>query len=310
MKKFKIALLAGALCTYSAFSQADILASVKPLGFIASAIADGVEPTQVLVPQGASPHDYSLKLSDVQKVKQANLILWIGEDIDGFLAKPLKNVDAAKVLTIKDLPGVTPLLLKAHHEHFHEDGHDHGHDHHHHDTDENGLSVNWHLWYSPQISQIVAEQLSDKLTQMYPAQKAKIAENLANFKASLASQSEKIRAQLAPFKDKGFFVFHDAYGYFNDAYGLNQTGYFTINPLVAPGAKTLAHIKEEITEHHVSCLFAEPQFTPKVVESLANETKAHIGRLDPIGDKVSLGANSYANFLQATADSYAQCLSK
>lgn len=79
---------------------------------------------------------------------------------------------------------------------------------------------------------------------------------------------------------------------------------------MAPGAKTIAHIKEEIEEHRVNCLFAEPQFTPKVIDSLAQSTKVNVGRLDPIGDNVQLGPNSYANFLQATADSYAQCLSK
>ncbi|MFC2311799.1 MAG: metal ABC transporter solute-binding protein, Zn/Mn family [Rothia dentocariosa] len=89
-----------------------------------------------------------------------------------------------------------------------------------------------------------------------------------------------------------------------------DSSYFTINPLVAPGAKTIAHIKEEIEEHHVNCLFAEPQFTPKVIDSLAQSTKVNVGRLDPIGDNVQIGPNSYANFLQATADSYAQCLSK
>ena len=164
---------------------------------------------------------------------------------------------------------------------------------------------------SPAISQIVAQKVADKLTEQHPDKKELIAKNLADFNRTLTEQSDKIKAQLAPLKDKGFFVFHDAYSYFNEAYGLNQTGYFTINPLVAPGAKTIAHIKEEIEEHHVNCLFAEPQFTPKVIDSLAQKYKSlMLVVLDPIGDNVQLGPNSYANFLQATADSYAQCLSK
>ena len=71
-----------------------------------------------------------------------------------------------------------------------------------------------------------------------------------------------------------------------------------------------ANIKEEIAEHKVNCLFAEPQFTPKVIESLAQNTKVNVGQLDPIGDKVTLGKNSYAKFLQSTADSYMECLAK
>lgn len=322
MKKIlKMSVISTALFSLPMMANADVLASVKPLGFIASAVANGVTDTQILVPTGASPHDYSLKLSDIQKVKSADLVLWVGEDVDSFLEKPINQIDRQKVITIADLAEVKPLLTQAHHEHFHEEGeHDHKHDHkhehksgHEHDHDhENheGLSTNWHVWYSPAISQIVAQKVADKLILQFPAKKALIEKNLVNFNRTLAEQSDKIKAQLAPFKEKGFFVFHDAYGYFNDAYGLKQTGYFTINPLVAPGAKTLAHIKEEIAEHRVNCLFAEPQFTPKVIESLAKGTSVNVGRLDPIGDGVALGANSYANFLQATADSYTQCLSK
>ncbi|OOF36038.1 zinc ABC transporter substrate-binding protein ZnuA [Rodentibacter heidelbergensis] len=317
----KMGAISTALFALPMMANADVLASVKPLGFITSAIVNGVTDTQVLVPTGASPHDYSLKLSDIQKVKSADLVLWVGEDIDSFLEKPVSQIDRQKVMTIAELADIKPLLTQAHHEHAHENddhnhqhehkhehkaGHEHNHDHEHHD----GLSTNWHVWYSPKISQIVAQQVADKLIGQFPTKKAVIEKNLADFNRTLAEQSDKINAQLAPFKEKGFFVFHDAYGYFNDAYGLKQTGYFTINPLVAPGAKTLAHIKEEIAEHRVNCLFAEPQFTPKVVESLAKGTSVNVGRLDPIGDGVALGMNSYANFLQATADSYTQCLSK
>ena len=208
---------------------------------------------------------------------------------------------------------MAPLLSKAAHHHHDESEHHHHHEHgidahgHHHE-EQNDLEINWHVWYSPEISRIVAQKVADKLIVQFPNKQERIVRNLAEFNRTLSLQSDKIKAQLAPFNDKGFFVFHDAYGYFNDAYGLNQTGYFTINPLVAPGAKTLAHIKEEITEHRVRCLFTEPQFTPKVVESLSKNADVNVGRLDPMGEAVELGPNSYANFLQFTADSYAECL--
>ncbi|MDD7426355.1 MAG: zinc ABC transporter substrate-binding protein ZnuA [[Actinobacillus] rossii] len=294
--------------TYSA--QANIVASVKPLGFIASSIADGVTDTQIIVPAGASPHDYNLKPSDVQKVKSADIVLWIGKDVDVFLEKSIHQIETKNVIELAKLEKVKALLGKSEHHH---DDHDHDHDHdhgHHHEVDENGLTINWHIWYSPEISKVIANQVAEKLTEKFPSQKAKIAENLANFDRTLAAQNDKIKSQLAAYKDKGFYVFHDAYGYFNDAYGLKQTGAFTINPLVAPGAKTLAHIKEEIAEHKVTCLFAEPQFTPKVIETLSKGADVKVGRLDPMGDAISLGPNSYANFLQFTADSYAQCLRK
>ena len=337
--KFTKTVLATAVLGAAFGAQASVVTSVKPLGFIASSLAEGVTSTEIIVPTGASPHDYNLKPSDVQKVKSAEVVFWIGKDVDAFLEKSIKQADPKNVVDIASIAGVKELLTKSEHhhhddeEHEHEHGHDHDHDHahdhdhdhehahdhdhghehhhgHHHEVDENGLTVNWHVWYSPEISKLAAAKLAEKLIEKFPAQKAKIAENLANFNRTLDEKSVKIKAQLAEYKDKGFYVFHDAYGYFNDAYGLKQTGAFTINPLVAPGAKTLAHIKEEIAEHKVSCLFAEPQFTPKVIDSLSKNTGVHVGRLDPMGDAVPLGKNAYANFMQFTADSYAECLRK
>ena len=330
--------IAAAILSFSAVASATIVTSIKPLGFIASAIANGVTDVDVLVPTGASPHDYNLKPSDAQKLKSAEMVVWIGEDVDLFLDKSIDDLDYKKVLTIKDIAAIEPFLMKGEHHHHHGEGdahehsheghhhaheghdhkhahddHDHKHDHahegheHHHDDD---ASINWHVWYSPDISKVVAQRIASKLVKQYPEKKALIEKNVAEFDRTLAETSVKIKAQLESVKDKGFYVFHDAYGYFNQAYGLNQTGYFTINPLVAPGAKTLAKIKEEIAEHKVNCLFAEPQFTPKVIESLSKGTQVNVGRLDPMGDAVKLGVNSYAAFLQFTADSYAQCLAK
>lgn len=315
---FKKLALASVIAGASFAANADIVTSVKPLGFIASSIADGVLNTDVIVPAGASPHDYSLKPTDVQKVKNADVFLWIGEDVDSFLEKTADSLDKNKVIEISHFDEIKPLLgTSSHHHHHHDhdeaDEHHHDHDHAKHEDEhehEHELETNWHIWYSPAISKVVAQKVADKLTSLYPAQKEKIAQNLAQFNQSLDQQGEQIKAELAGVQGKGFYVFHDAYGYFNDAYGLKQTGAFTINPLVAPGAKTLAKIKEEILEHKVNCLFAEPQFTPKVIESLQKNTNVNVGQLDPLGEKVALGKDSYARFLQATADSYKACLAK
>lgn len=309
----KLTALASATLIFSAATHANILTSVKPLGFIASSVANGVTDTDVLVPAGASPHDYSLKPSDVEKLKKADIVLWIGEDVDAFLEKSLTNLDYKRVLTISDFTEIEPFLGKSAHHHHDEHEHVHNHEHENHEhehAEAEKLETNWHIWTSPEISKAVAQRLAQKLIKQYPEKQALIEQNLASFQRTLDEQNAKIKTQLIPFKDKGFFVFHDAYGYFNDAYGLKQMGAFTINPLVTPGAKTLAHIKEEIEEHRVNCLFAEPQFTPKVIESLAKGTRVNVGQLDPLGDKIALGSGSYVAFLQSLADSYTQCLAK
>ncbi|MFA9488708.1 MULTISPECIES: zinc ABC transporter substrate-binding protein ZnuA [unclassified Mannheimia] len=307
-------------------AQADVLTSIKPLGFIANAITDGITETKVLLPVTASPHDYSLKPSDVSQLQSAQLVVWVGDGLESFLEKSIEKLPKEKVLTLEDVDAIEEIVEKNskkekdhdhkhehkhNHEHSHEHKHshdhkrDHSHDHHGHNHDED-----WHIWLSSEASVLAAEQIATRLSEQLPEQKTKIADNLAKFKANLAAKKAEIVKQLEPVKAKGYYTFHDAYGYFEREYGLNSLGSFTINPTVAPGAKTLAAIKKNIAKNKAQCLFAEPQFTPKVIETLAKETQVNVGQLDPLGAKVQLSATAYPEFLQSLADEFSKCLPK
>lgn len=311
----KRTLLSAALLT-AASAQANVLTTIKPLGFIAAAITDGVTETEVLLPVSASPHDYSLKPSDASKLQSADLVVWVGGGMESFLTKSVNNLDSKKVLTLGNVPAIKTLVDATHkedHDHDHEHEHKHGHDDHHHhehahDHDGHDHSRDWHIWLSSDIAILSAEQIAERLTAQYPDKKAKIEENLAKFKTNVADKVAHLKTQLAPVKGKGFYTFHEAYGYFENLYGLKSLGSFTINPTVAPGAKTLGKIKADIKEHKAACLFAEPQFTPKVVESLSKGTQTKVGQLDPLGAKIELGPDAYPQFLQSMADEFSQCL--
>lgn len=305
---FKKSLLSLALLGAAAVSNADVLTTVKPLGFIANAITDGVTETKVLLPTSASPHDYSLKPSDVEQLQSAQLVVWIGEEMESFLEKSIDKLPKEKVLTLEDVPAIKELVEHSGEEK--EDKHDHKHDHKHSHDHGHSHDEDWHIWLSPKAGEQIAEQIAERLSQQLPEQKAKITENLANFKATLATKNSEIAKQLEPVKSKGYYTFHDAYGYFEDAYGLKSLGSFTINPTVAPGAKTLNAIKKSITQKKAQCLFAEPQFTPKVIESLSKGTSAKVGQLDPLGEKIELSREAYPQFLQSLADQFSDCLSK
>ncbi len=305
---FKKSLLSLALLGATAVSNADVLTTVKPLGFIANAITDGVTETKVLLPVSASPHDYSLKPSDVEQLQSAQLVVWIGGEMESFLEKSIEKLPKEKILTLEDVPAIKELVEHSGEEK--EDKHDHKHDHKHSHDHGHSHDEDWHIWLSPKAGEQIAEQIAERLSQQLPEQKAKIAENLANFKATLATKNSEIAKQLEPVKSKGYYTFHDAYGYFEDAYGLKSLGSFTINPTVAPGAKTLNAIKKSIAQKQAQCLFAEPQFTPKVIESLSKGTSAKVGQLDPLGAKIELSREAYPQFLQSLADQFSDCLSK
>ncbi|MDP8162649.1 zinc ABC transporter substrate-binding protein ZnuA [Pasteurella skyensis] len=314
-----------AILGISTIANANVLTTIKPLGFIANAITDGVTETNILLPVSASPHDYSLKPSDVQKLKSASLVVWIGDEMETFLEKSIEKLPQSSVLRLESIPEIKEIVehtnkktrIKLDEEHHsdhkqHYDNEQEHHDEHEHHTHHHNHNHNndWHIWLSPKMSSIVAEHIAERLSEKFPDKKAKIEANLTEFKQTLAKTNVEITKQLLPVKDKGYYTFHAAYGYFEEAYGLKSLGAFTMNPTVAPGAKTLGKIKANIKANQATCLFTEPQFTPKVVKRLSKGVQIGIGRLDPLGGEIKPSKTAYLDYLNSLATAFSQCLSK
>ena len=312
-KWLKRAMLASAILLANPFNiaSAAVVTSIRPLGFIASAIADGVLPTEVLLPDGASPHDYALRPSDVQRLRSAELVIWVGPEMEAFLTKPLTQVTDNKKITLAELPSVTPLLIRGdeHDEHEGESaGHDHDHAEDNHSDEHHHGENNMHIWLSPAIAKQSAIAIHDRLLELMPQNKDKLDANLRRFEDQLAQNEKNIATMLKPAQGKGYFVFHDAYGYFEKHYGLTSLGHFTVNPEIQPGAQRLHEIRTQLVEQKATCVFAEPQFRPAVIEAVARGTSVRMGTLDPLGTGITLGKTSYPQFLTQLANQYSSCL--
>lgn len=301
------ALLAFGLSSVVLPAAAMVVTSIKPLGFIAAAIADGVTPVEVLLPDGASEHEYTLRPSDAKRLQSADLVVWIGPEMEAFLTRPVKRYPSSKVVTLADLLTVKPLLITGNEE---EDG-DHGSgDKHRGETGEYHRhdQYNMHLWLSPEIARASAVAIHEKLLELMPKNRTKLDANLSRFMADLATADQNISDTLAPVKGRGYFVFHDAYRYFEKYYGLTPLGYFTINPEIQPGAQRLHQIRTQLVEQKAECVFAEPQFRPAVIDAVAQGTSVRKGTLDPLGIGISLSKDSYVTFLSRLSNEYVSCL--
>ncbi|MBD8180639.1 zinc ABC transporter substrate-binding protein ZnuA [Pantoea agglomerans] len=306
----------GAIFALTAFSvtasltlpaQANVVASLKPVGFIAAAIADGVTLVDVLLPDGASEHDYSLRPSDAKRLKNADLVVWVGPEMEAFMAKSAAELPAQKNLAMVNIDGVKPLLISGgedEDEHTAEKSEEQDADAHHHHHGE----FNMHLWLSPEIARKTAVAIHGKLLELMPQDKAKLDANLQQFEVALADTDKRVSAQLAPVRNKGYFVFHDAYTYFEKQYGLSPTGHFTVNPEIQPGAQRLHQIRTQLVEQKAVCVFAEPQFRPAVIDAVARGTQVRKGTLDPLGTDISLAKDSYVKFLSQLSSQYESCL--
>ncbi len=288
-------------------AHAALVASVKPLGFIAAAIADGVTPVEVLLPDGASEHDYSLRPSDIKRLRGADLVVWVGPEMEAFMPKAVAQLPAQKSLELVELATVKPLLIRGENDDEHEhsaadQAHDEAAHHHHHGE------YNMHLWMSPEIARQSAVAIHAKLLELMPQSRDKLDANLQHFEAELATADTQIGTQLAPVKGKGYFVFHDAYTYFEKHFGLTPTGHFTVNPEIQPGAQRLHQIRTELVEHKAICVFAEPQFRPAVIDAVARGTQVRTGTLDPLGTDITVDRDSYVKFLSQLSSQYTSCL--
>ncbi|MHC0045805.1 zinc ABC transporter substrate-binding protein ZnuA [Vibrio campbellii] len=291
--KRAIILAATAMLTLPAHAVT-VLTSIKPIQMIATELTEGVTKPDVLLQNNASPHDYALRPSDVKKVAAADLVIWYGHDLEPFLEKVV--TDKGNTLTISQIPDLSLREFGSEHAHDH-DGHSHGT----HDP---------HFWLGIETVQQVANAIAHKLAEIDPEHAATYAENLNKFEVQLKATDAEIKQQLTPVKDKGYFVFHDAYGYFEERYDLNQMGHFTVSPDRKPGAKTLIHIRKTLGTGDVACVFSEPQFTPAVIESVMRGSDVKTGILDPLGSEIDVKSGSYFEFLQGMSNSFSQCLSE
>ena len=293
----------------------EVLTTIKPLGFIAAAITDGVSEPKVLLPTGASPHDFSLRPSDIRSINSADLVVWVGPELEGFMAKPLANHPHALALTqVEGMPLFNYATQDSHDSHDH-DAHDHdhaAHEHGDHDHDEgheghHHEGVDPHIWLGPTQAKVIAKAIASELGKLDPANQARYDANLVAFDAKVDAKDKVIAGQMKAVNQKGYFVFHEAYGYWERHYGMSSKGHFTVSPERRPGAKTLVDIRKALEEKQASCIYAEPQFSPAVIESVARNTGAKVLLLDEVGEQVPLGPDGYPQFMQQLADAFAQC---
>jgi zinc transport system substrate-binding protein len=243
-----------------------------------------------------SPHDYALRPSDVKKLRDADLVVWFGPELEAFMVTLMEGED--NTLTISEVPNLDlrdySISGDDHDGHDHE-GHSHG-------------SLDPHFWLGPKQVNVVARAITEKMINIDPVNRSKYQQNLEAFISKLQMTTLKIDTQFKPIRDKGYFVFHDGYGYFEEFFHLNHLGYFTVSPERKPGARTLIQIKQRLAKGDVHCVFSEPQYTPAVIETVVRGSNVNTGVLDPLASDIADQDGAYFAFLEQLANQFESCL--
>jgi zinc transport system substrate-binding protein len=309
MKPTVTAILATAWLTgTSSVALADIkvMASIKPVHSLVASIMEGVGTPSLIVQSAASPHTYSLKPSQAGELQNADVVFWVGHELEAFLEKPIETIATkAKSVELINADGIKKLTPRENgnfDKHNDEPEPEAGHEH-----DE---EVDAHVWLDPQNALLMAAQIEKTLVAADPANAAKYTANAAKLKVDLAALQSEIETMLEPTKDKGFIVFHDAYQYFETRFGVKVLGSITTSPEVLPGAERLTELKAKLTNLNAVCVFAEPNFEPKLVNAIVEGTSAKTGTLDPEAAGIAEGPALYGEMMRGIATSIRDCLAQ
>ncbi len=318
MKKLRPSMLAPALLwlgMQSPCAQAEdrlnVVVTIAPVHSLAAGVMEGAGEPKLLLQSGASAHTYSLKPSDASSLQAADIIVEVSDTYEAFLQKALKNLPKrARIVTLDEIEGINLLPVReggnykshmdeasAKHNGVH--GREHEGEHGEHDV---------HLWFDPVNAKVIVAHLAKVFAGADPAHAAVYEANAAKMKQRLEALDQETSAALEKARGKPFIVFHDVVQYFEKRYGLNSAGAITLSPERQPSAKRLSEVRAKIKQLGAVCVFSEPQFSPKLVDTLIDGTASKKGTLDEIGAGLKPGPDLYFEFIRLNAKNLNACL--
>lgn len=319
--------VAALVCAGPAWAFDGVVASIKPVHSLVSAVMEGVGEPTLIVRSTGSEHVYSLRPSDAQALQDASVVFWVGHGMETFLEGPIETLaGGATVVALEDAPGLTLLEFReggpfeAHthgddDDHAHDDDDDHDGDEHAHEDDDHGHdhvhgAHDLHFWLDPVNAKLLVAEIERTLSEADPANAGRYRANAQAYSQRLDALVAEVEAEIAPVKDKPVVVFHDAYQYFENRFGINVVGSITVSPEVMPGAQRVSEIRAKVQELGAACIFAEPQFEPRLVSVVAEGTSAKTGVLDPLGAALQDGPELYVELIRNLTTSLTTCLAE
>lgn len=321
-----------------------VVVTIKPVHSLVAQVMNGLGTPELLVEGKASPHAFALRPSDARALSGADVVVRVSELVEPFTKRIGQMLGpATELVTLAQAPGVELLETRlgttfeahehaegaaheggsshdhtAHNAHNADDGKHAGHQHEvasaseardgAKDHDDDHGTVDGHIWLDPNNARAIVRYVAEVLAKRRPDLQETLKANAAKAVAAIDALDGELKATLAPAAGKPFIVFHDAYQYFEHHYGLKAAGAITLNPEVQPSARRLSEIRDTLAKSGATCVFAEPQFSPRIVAAVLEGSGAKAGTLDPLGIDIAAGPGHYAALMRSLATSFEACL--
>jgi zinc transport system substrate-binding protein len=291
----------------------NVVASIKPVHSLVAGVMAGIGVPELILQGASSPHSFSLKPSQAVQLENANLIFWIGPGMEAFLEKPISTIGASsQSVSMVGAPGIVLLAPReggAFEAHEHHDSAGHGSEGQQNEGQGEQIGVDPHIWLDPDNAKAKINAIVKALGSADPANRMIYQANGETMLAKLDALAGEVDAIIESVRGRKFFVFHDAYHYFERRFGIEAAGSITVNPEVAPGVERLKEIRDLVSSFGATCIFSEPQFRSNLIDVVSEGTNTHIGVLDPLGSGLESGPDFYFNLVRTLALSLRDCLS-
>jgi len=280
----------------------EVAVSIPPIHSLAAAVMVGVGTPTLLVPGGASPHRTALRPSTARHLAAADLVFWVGPELEGFLETAMARLGKkAQATALLHASGIRRLAA----------GHRHGQDskttlREKADLEKHGMDP--HFWLDPENAIRVVEIIAGQLGRLDPERASLYRQNRDRTLARLRALDRDMATRLAPLSGLPYLVFHDSFAYFEAHFGLGPSEAVAIDPERKAGPRWILALRKKIAENAFRCLFREPQFPAPILARLREGTGLAIAELDPLGSGLKPGPDLYFHMMAANAAAFQACL--
>ncbi len=293
----------------------NVVVDIAPVHSLVARIMEGVGTPSLIIPAGASPHEYSLRPSEAATLQDADIVIWMGEYLVPWMEDAVETLAPdAGVMTLLEADETMLLdfregvLFEAHdHDDAHADDHDDhaeddGHDGHHHGAHDP------HAWLSPKNAAAWLNLIAAKLSSADPDNTGAYYSNAGAAQAEMDALSAEVNKILTPVRGRSFVVFHDAYQYFETDFDFPASGTISLGDATDPSPARIAEIQQQVRDEGIECVLAEPQYNSGLVTTVLDGTKAKTGVIDPLGVDLEPGPTLYPQLIRNMATTLADCL--
>jgi zinc transport system substrate-binding protein len=304
----------------SSSKSLSITTSINPLGLMLAELTQNTSVSiKVLIPANQSSHDFNLKPKDIEQLNHADLIVWVGPELENFLEKPIGALSDTKPQAVLTLLNAPSLKKQLHHlrsgvqwqdVHHHHDNHpDHDeHDHKHAYSDNHNIDP--HIWLSPELNLEIAKLITKKLILLDPSDAKIYLRNFRSFTEQLLIIDKLYREAFSKQTSHRYLVLHDSYQYLEKQYGLTVSGVLSIHPDRPASIKTLREAQKNIAANHVTCIVGEPPFQAKLIRVLLEGQalpKPKAVQLSPLADNFELKIGNYEKWQREMVENLRTC---